>query len=298
MNGLQGIYRRNPRGRGIIGALAVIALIAPMVIAAPAHSTSLTEAQRRAVLMEADEAYTAAIAKKREQPTAADSMFRNAASKYQLLVDDGVVNGKLYYNLGNAQLQSGQIGASIHSYRIAQELMPGDVRLEQNLSFARSQRRTKLEPTGAQALTDALLGWHGHLSWRTRFIAFGLAWCGLWLTVYALVRTTGGRWLAGALALAAGALGVSLAIDLAGQQAAGDVVGRDAVIVRGGVILRKGDGEGFDPAYEEPLDEGVEGTILEVRPNWMHIELPNAAEGWLPSVVVRPVIVPEAGKPG
>ncbi|MCA9295603.1 MAG: hypothetical protein KC983_03780 [Phycisphaerales bacterium] len=275
------------------GALTLLAVLCSLVFVTPAWSAALTETQRSAVLAEADEAYTAAIAKKREQPAAADALFRTAASKYQVLVDDGVVNGKLYYNLGNAQMQSGRIGAAIHSYRIAQELIPGDARLEQNLSFARSQRRTKLAPTGTQALTDALLGWHGHLSWRAKFIAFGIVWCGLWLTVYAMLRTSGGRLLAGALAVAAVALGVSLVVDLIGQREAGEIVGRDAVIVRGGVTLRKGDGEGFDPAYEEPLDDGVECTILEVRPNWMHVELTNDAEGWVPAEVIRPVIVPE-----
>jgi len=45
--------------------------------------------------------------------------------------------------------------------------------------------------------------------------------------------------------------------------------------------VRKGNGEGYAPQFEQPLHEGVEFTILEQRGGWMHIELTDGNSGWV-----------------
>ena len=48
------------------------------------------------------------------------------------------------------------------------------------------------------------------------------------------------------------------------------------------VVLRSGNGDGFGAIVEEPLQEGVEFTILESRPGWWRIELADGTIGWIP----------------
>ena len=55
----------------------------------------------------------------------------------------------------------------------------------------------------------------------------------------------------------------------------------DGVLVAEEVVVRKGDGEGYDPQFTEPLHEGVEFTVLKQRRGWVHIELPDGNRGWI-----------------
>ena len=119
----------------------------------------------------------------RKDPTGARRSFEEAADRFQMLVDDGVVNGLLLYNLGNAQYQSGDLGPAIASFRRAQRLRPGDDRIRANLESARSLRETQIEPAGGRRLVDALFGWPNRFALGTRLsVALG-AWVVLWLAL-------------------------------------------------------------------------------------------------------------------
>jgi uncharacterized protein YgiM (DUF1202 family) len=53
------------------------------------------------------------------------------------------------------------------------------------------------------------------------------------------------------------------------------------VTVADGVVVRKGNGDGFEPAFAEPLSQGVEFRVLERRPGWVQIRLPDGKSGWI-----------------
>ena len=58
------------------------------------------------------------------QADAADAkeLFAAASRKYQLVIDSGIRNSGLYTNVGNAYLQTGELGRAIASYEDAKEL--------------------------------------------------------------------------------------------------------------------------------------------------------------------------------
>jgi SH3-like domain-containing protein len=69
---------------------------------------------------------------------------------------------------------------------------------------------------------------------------------------------------------------LSVSIDL--PSGSGSVEG---VLVANDVVVRKGNGEGYDPKFRQPLHEGVEFKVIERRGGWLRIELADGNQGWV-----------------
>ena len=75
--------------------------------------------------------------------------FAEAAAAYQAMVDGGVREASVFYNLGNCLHRLGRPGESVLAYRRAQHLDPADADIEANLRFVQEQARVELaEPPG------------------------------------------------------------------------------------------------------------------------------------------------------
>jgi len=62
--------------------------------------------------------------------------FAGAVQSFQKLADAGIRSGKLFYNLGNAYLKTGQIGHAMLWYERALQLIPDDPDLRFNYEYA------------------------------------------------------------------------------------------------------------------------------------------------------------------
>ncbi|UCD74026.1 MAG: tetratricopeptide repeat protein [Phycisphaerales bacterium] len=261
--------------RAVCAAFAVVSVLCSL-----AAGAQLSPEQRLEVLTEAQQAYDRGAEILPTNPGGAAEQFRLAAARFQLLIDDGVVNGPILYNLGNAYLQVGELGQAILQYRRAERFIPADARLEGNLRFARSLCRDQIAPSGQRALADALLLWHHSTSPHFRLWLFGVGYMLFWIILISWLFRPPGFWRypAGACAVIWIACGTSLTMDLvtAGSH-------REGVVIQDEVIVRKGNGEGFAPQFEQPLHEGVEFRLAERRGDWLSIELPDGKTGWLPA---------------
>jgi tetratricopeptide (TPR) repeat protein len=88
--------------------------------------------------------------------------FALAAHKYQTLVDDGIVNEQLYFNLGSAYLQSGKLGRAIASYERAMAVNPSSTARD-SLAHVRGLLKSKQTVTHeeqSQRLCESLLDWN------------------------------------------------------------------------------------------------------------------------------------------
>ncbi len=258
---------------------AILIFIAILFVVVPdASAQTLSPEQRATLLSEAQHSYDRGVAARRDDPALARRMFQNAISRFEQLVDDGVVNGSLQYNLANAYLQTGALGQAILHYRAGETLIPGDAALQHNLDYARSLRRSKIDRSGERALADALLSWHTGVSLRTRAYWFSALYCLFWTCMFIQMFRPAAvwKWAAGGLSLGALILGISNARDLLVDEAA-----CYGVVLRDDVIVRKGNGIGFEPQFLESLSEGVEFALLDRRTGWLHIELPDGKTGWI-----------------
>ncbi len=260
--------------------IAVAALIACSVLTPRARATQceLTLQQKVQVLNEGLQAFDKGSSLRQANPTEAARDFREAADKFQLLADSGLKNGKLLYDLGNAWLESGQVGKAILNYRRAQQLTPDDGRLTANLRYARTLRRNQLPESGERAFLQTLFFWHHSTSTRGRFMLGVALYVVFWLLLIARNFMPRFRWRYVLVPCALGwlALAASVAVSLVGQSTR-----QSGVVLANDVTVRKGNGEGFEPQFKEHLYEGVEFDVLEKRTDWLHIELPDGKDGWI-----------------
>jgi tetratricopeptide (TPR) repeat protein len=247
------------------------------ILASSPQDIHLSNDQQDAVLTEAQNAYDNAVLLQTSDPVASKDLFRRAANRYQLLVDDGIENGKLWYNLGNAQLQVGEIGEAIAAYRSSQRYMPSDGRLQANLEYARTLVTNPITAKGTSSILKRLAFWHESLPTQVR-LGVGITF---WFACWALVsvrlfrRVPGFKTISISLGCIALSLGVSVGIDISDQYQ------NHGVLTAKEVIVRKGNGLSYAPMLKDPLHEGIEFDIIQQRPDWLHIKLPNGSTGWI-----------------
>jgi tetratricopeptide (TPR) repeat protein len=204
--------------------------------------------------------------------------FRDAAALYEEILRSGTRSGKIHYNLGNAYLRAGDVGRAILHYRRAERLIPADPQLRENLRYARSLRIDRIERLERRRIAERVFFWHGSLSPKQKGVG-ALAGVILFFLLASLrlfrrsAPTAWGTGLAAALVLA---LGGSYGWDLRQQSAA-----PEAVITQEEVVIRKGNGESYAPAFEEPIHGGAEVRILDRREGWVRVEFQNGKTGWM-----------------
>ncbi len=251
-----------------------------------AQAELLSPERQREILHKALDDYDNAVAVGREDPARAVQLYRESAAGFNALVDAGLHNAALEYDLGNVYFRLGELGRAIVHYRRALRLAPADQRLDANLRYARDRVEPPIAPSGQHRLARQFLFWHYETSLAQRTTAlliltavgWGLlfAWLG-WrrrpLAVMGLVGV--------ALSLAAG-VSVRWQIEDEARQP-------HAVIVADQQYLRLGRGEGSDLAIKQPLGSGVELRILQQRGGWIEVRLANDQTGWLPADSVQRV---------
>ncbi len=196
----------------------------------------------------------------------------------RIIREGGVENGKLYYNLGNIWFQRGDLGRALVNYLRAQQYMPNNVQLQQNLSFVRQQRADSFQESEKRKVLKTLFFWHYDLASQTRLTLFSGLFLLLW--VLATLRLFWKRReLSVAVALCAmlsGLLFISLSIEA--SQYRNNPKG---VVVADESVGRKGDGETYQPSFSEPLHAGTEFTVRDDRGSWILVALADERTCWL-----------------
>lgn len=257
---------------------------------------SLTVEQQRALLAEAVERY-----KKAQGMTATDSAdakqaFADAAEKFELLINSGMQNSRLFVNLGNAYLQSGQKGRAIANFQRALRVDPTNRIARTNLTHAEgliSKTTAAAAPQAADAGVDSK-------SLPTLFLNAN-DWLNRKMGPHCIRTLMIFAWFALSSAIGLRMLGVhypwktiaSAAIvifsiaatsyALSWQESARHL----AVVITNDVTIREGDGANFPVVSEGQLREGQTVELGKRRGDWLQIRTENGQSGWLPNTAVE-----------
>lgn len=209
--------------------------------------------------------------------------YTEAVKLYQLLVDGGLRHERVYFNLGSAYYQTGDLGRALLNWRRAQVFTPRDGDVSRHLALVR-QERTDIQGDesgwleGVAALTAGLLtpvelGWLTLLIWS--------AWFGL-VSLWLLRET----WREGlrALLIVGGVVALALVTLLASRLWV-DSFRPAAVVVQAQVSAMSGPGTHYLELF--PLHAAAEIRIVEQRAGWLRGALPDGRQGWLPDGAVE-----------
>ena len=214
-------------------------------------------------------------------PDKARALFRQAALGYErLIIQDGIENGRLYYNIGNAWFQAEDLGRAILNYRKALQYMPNDPNLRQNLKYARNKRLDNIAEPQKTKVFQTLFFWHYDLSTPVKILVFGILFVLVWIV--AGIRRLLNRPVFGWPFLLAVALTVMMGASLIAEA----VILRQVtpgVILDPSVVARKGNSENYAPSFTEPLHAGTEFELVEQRGQWYDIRLPDGRTCWVPA---------------
>lgn len=265
----------------VLRMLAAACALALAGMAAPARAEDADRSW--VVLREAEAAHDEGIRLRGSDPAASLAAFRRSAQAWERLRAAGAENGPLEFNLGNAYLETGDVGRAIAAYRRAERFMPGNADLERNLAQARSMAAEGFGASGT-VLVDSVARWWHLVPRGTRVAAGWTCWWLFWvlLAAHAMRRAdaagTRTTWRVALWSTAAGC------VLLGGSVVADEALARlrpVAVVVEPDVVLRKGNGEGYERAIVETLGPGIEARILERRPGWLRLGLSDGRGGWV-----------------
>lgn len=227
----------------------------------------------------ANAAFDEGAALRNENPSKAHARLGEAIEGYRTLIDDmDISNPKLHYNLGNAYMMRGDLGRAIASYRRALELAPDDENLRANLAYARSRVETSFKADEASRLYSTLLGWQDSFSIRGRLGAFVVLFSLGWIVGLARMLDAGRRVVPRWVMLVLLALSLAPAVSLA-------LTARRESVTHGVVVDQspglKGPDKSYEQSFTRPLGAGVEFELLERRPGWVYVRLPDGRSTWI-----------------
>jgi len=263
--------------------LLAVASLAGMSANAAETAVVLSPSQQETILAEATARYDAARQAALSDSADAKEAFADAAQKYQLLVDHGVRNAGLYFNLGNAYLESGATGRAIANYERALRLDPTNRAARANLGFARERlaSSTKESTTADRSLAEwaALANnWLNHVvSPRSTLAVAVAAWFAFWIALGLRLCAVRFAW----RSVAAAALSIAVLAATSYTLTTRSLTAPAATVVSPAAELRTGDGENFPAVAATKLAEGQSVAFLRQRGDWIQIRTANGQTGWL-----------------
>jgi len=202
--------------------------------------------------------------------------YRESAAVLESILADGFRNGAVYYNLGNAYFRAGDFGRAVLSYRKAKVYRPRDPYLNANLQQALA--------TAPGRLNEPPRPWWTHVLFWTDLISFPMKVqvCFVGMILSALTMVAGNflrrprvYWLTGGLLLLCVLVGVDAALCY------DDALGQRRAVITGETIARKGTGESYEPAFDQPLRDGAEFEVLNQTADWTFGHFESIGDGWV-----------------
>ncbi|MDA1226690.1 MAG: tetratricopeptide repeat protein [Chloroflexi bacterium] len=209
--------------------------------------------------------------------------YDQATEFYDQLIREGTHSAALYFNLGNAHYNQGEMGQAILNYRRAQRITPRDEALQSNLDLARSLARD----SGASDGETPLALWNDITEQRLTLDELALVTLALWfafamaLVVVVMMTRKGVKRAAKIVAILI-CIPMVAAFFALGSRLYADALNPDVVVVADEVEVTTGPSPQY--ALQLTLRSGAEARQLDSRGSWTKLSLRGGElEGWVPS---------------
>jgi len=215
-----------------------------------------------------------------------DSLFKQANDLYEKgdyaegipvynrILERGINDASLFYNLGNAYFRNNQLGRAILSYRRAARLSPRDGDIRFNLAHARSFVSEEAEKTPFDRFLEHLFDFAtlNELAISVFIIYLATA---LFIGIYIFTRKKG--FLRFGIGLAAMLLVFGLWLY---ARIRSDEIEKRGIVLSPRAEVRNGPGEDYSTGFTVP--EGKEVIILEGKGTWYEIGVrEKGLKGWI-----------------
>lgn len=259
--------------RAALGAGSLLMAVALVGSTTNVRAGELSVDQATQILAEAGDAYVAGQVA--TEPADAKEAFAAAAQKYQTLVDDSADSGTLYFNLGNAYLQQGDVARALANYQRASALLPGDAQAEKNIAYAESL--LGVAPQAPRGVLETLRTWILGISPTTLVVGVCATWIALWAAMIGALFVKRRMWRR--IAIPAGVCCTLLAATVVLQWTQVPTEDRGMVVSESAALLA-----GNDVAFVEsgqPVQVGTVFEIVEQRDDWLRVRFTDGEMGWI-----------------
>jgi tetratricopeptide (TPR) repeat protein len=224
----------------------------------------------------ANEAYDRGVEQGGEEK---EKALRLAAANYEKIITQGQIeNGYLYYNLGNAYFQLGELGKAIANYRRAERFLPNSTELRENLRTAISKRKDRIDKRQIDSIWQTLFFWHYLMSFRAKVMLFSVFFVLIWLLLFIKLfrRNPLIKWSVVVAAVLSVSSGMSFVFE-----AYSTANNKHGVITQAEVDAKKGPYTNAESEFKTPLHQGTEFRLIEKRGDWIRIRLENGVTTWI-----------------
>lgn len=210
--------------------------------------------------------------------------YAAAIARYQTLVDAGVEDADVYYNLGTAYARAGRCGIAIVALSRSLRLRPGDDAAEANLRACQTLLGKRRAQRDGEATVQTRPPWIDAVLGPVSLNA--IAWTVLALVLALFSAVLALRWVRRdvtslSLLVTAWLLALSLALSVAALAVKAEWFreGRAAVVLHESAPLR----EGPDPRAKARLlaFEGESARVLQREREFVRVRLTRGGEGWM-----------------
>lgn len=205
----------------------------------------------------------------------AKNLYHQALLRYEQVYRNQP-NPRLAYNIGNTYYRLGDLGRALVNYRRAEKELAGDTNLRHNLDLVRSERQDQLLSIDSRT---PRLNLHRSLSLELRTQIFLGLYIAFWLAaaLWYLKKNSLSAWIPGLLLLATLLVSTSIGLDKFKPPA------KKGVIIAAEIEARQGDGRNYQAAFATPLHSATEFILIKKRGYWLHIELSDGRQCWIPA---------------
>ncbi len=213
--------------------------------------------------------------------------FDKAVKIYDQLIDKGIIDAKLFYNLGNVHYKKGAIAEAILNYEKALKIAPNDKDIKHNLELANIRVLDKIETTPEFFI---LTWWKKAANFLPSNQWFVISLIAIWSCVLAFIFYLFSQkvlFQKAAFFKAFFFFLVALLTLLLSITQNNLKNKKDAIVFMNSVSVKSEPSTGATDLFI--LHEGVKVTIIDQDNKWEKIKIGNDKIGWLPKSSMREI---------